>query len=144
MANIIYAVERGEYSDYRICGLFSTKEKAEEYIKLIEWAEEKTYDEPSIAEWTIDNPKISTKSIIVWMKKDGEVYTTIKSIRYDTGYFGFMLGKDGERFGWVVNTDSEERAIKVANEKRAQIIAAGIWGDVVKMDQLFRIINDDG
>ena len=49
----VYIVTSGEYSDYHIDACFSTKQKAQEYIKNAEKTE-KFWDEPSIEEWDLD------------------------------------------------------------------------------------------
>ena len=49
----VYIVTSGEYSDYHIDACFSTKQKAQEYIKNAEKTE-KFWNEPSIEEWDLD------------------------------------------------------------------------------------------
>ena len=48
---------------------------------------------------------------------------------------------------WPVETEDAERAIKVANEKRVQLIALGIWGNNDALGQLLKkgdsIPNED-
>ena len=39
---------------------------------------------------------------------------------------------------YLVDTDDEQRAIKVANEKRAQLIALNVWGDFESTCKLLR------
>ena len=54
----VFVVTSGEYSDYGINAIFSTKEKAQEYIDIMEFCS--SWDEYyNIHEWTVD--KISTE-----------------------------------------------------------------------------------
>lgn len=49
----VYIVTEGEYSDYRIEACFSTKEKAQEFVKNAKKLESKYYH-PDIEEWDLD------------------------------------------------------------------------------------------
>lgn len=49
----VYIVTSGEYSGYHIDACFSTKQKAQEYIKNAEKTE-KFWDEPRIEKWDLD------------------------------------------------------------------------------------------
>lgn len=52
---IVYVVTSGEYSDYHIDAIFSTKEKAEEYIKIHARYNQGYYsDRAGIEEWEMD------------------------------------------------------------------------------------------
>lgn len=50
---IIYAVTDGEYSDYRVEGVFSSKKKAERFIEQYR-KKEGQYCEPQIVEWELN------------------------------------------------------------------------------------------
>lgn len=52
--NKVYIVTEGEYSDYRIEACFSTKKKAQEYIKNNKKIQSKYYY-PNIEEWDLDS-----------------------------------------------------------------------------------------
>ena len=49
----VYIVTSGEYSDYHIDACFSTKQKAQEFIKNAKKTKE-FWDEPSIEKWDLD------------------------------------------------------------------------------------------
>lgn len=53
MLSKVYIVTSGEYSDYHIDACFSTKQKAQEYIKNVEKTKE-FWGKPSIEEWDLD------------------------------------------------------------------------------------------
>lgn len=51
MENKVYMVIRGEYSDYGIEHIFSTREAAEKYCAI----DKNKYDEPMIEEWNLED-----------------------------------------------------------------------------------------
>src|SRR3990167_10395534 len=71
--NKVYVVTSGQYSDYGIKAVFSTKEKAEEYIKLS--------TDPDInnllEEFELDIPKEEWLYTKVIMDRDGHVLKTM-------------------------------------------------------------------
>ena len=50
----IYVVTYGEYSDYKICNVLSTKEKAEEYVSFYNAAMSSYYDTAQIEVYELD------------------------------------------------------------------------------------------
>ena len=130
---IVYLVTQGEYSDYRICAAYSTRERAQKYV--IEW--EKlgiTYDRPSIEELEINKtvPKVVT---VVYMDKEGRTYNLRLDLsnHYPIGFVGFMATvrnhPEKSQLIWNVHTKDEKRAVKIVNEKRSQLIALNLWGN---------------
>ena len=130
---IIYIVTSGEYSDYRIDGVFSSKENAELYIRL---------EEPrgDIEEWELDAYVLAMKrglsGFLIVMQRDG---TTLRaereSLRYTPSHPTAIFY--GENCGWHeargamridVLAKSKEHAIKIANDTRRQIVAENRWG----------------
>jgi hypothetical protein len=93
-----------------------------------------TYNTVDIDEWEVDKEKDLTIKTIVRMSFDGTVISTRKELNYDPGFYALW-----DDLLWVVETDSKERAIKVTNEKRAQIIAANLWdkGKIKEIIELF-------
>ena len=123
MANTVYVITDGEYSDYHIVAIFSNKDAAEALIAKI--------GEGGIEEWDLDEftPDF-LKNHDRWfirMKKDG---TAIEAKKENNSY-----GITTREIGFDVNNDiycsiwakSKEHAIKIAGEKRAQIIAENKW-----------------
>lgn len=88
----IYIVESGEYSDRCIEGVFSTKEKAEEYIKY----HNSWYGEYTIDEWGID----------AW-NKDDYIYEHVCDID-DNGELDFdgFVGTIEHKLSEDINTNS--------------------------------------
>ena len=142
----IYLIESGSYSDYSVDSAFSTKAKAQEYIDR--WAAHKeefggyTGDRPDILEMEIDAELPRTIQYIrVKMGKDGTTETGLDHYFITSNHYspiGFcMYDYRSRELVWNVETTDIERAVKVVNEKRAQIIAADIWGDQRATRQYF-------
>lgn len=129
----IYVVTSGEYSDYKIEVIYSTREMAEEYAnkhnKLKKYG---SADE--VTEFELDTPIEKHEFIYIIMDKQGNTYSIEREFNRKEGF-----GSANETvFSWTVQTTDEKRAIKVVNEKRIQILAAGIWGDYKAIEALFR------
>lgn len=118
----IYVVTSGVYSDYRICGMFTKKENAELLAS-------KVYDDNDIEEWETDIPMdIKNKQYyFVRMKRDGETLEVHKD--------NFSGTKTTINYGFDNNSNmylncfakDEIHAVKIANEKRTQLIAEDKW-----------------
>jgi hypothetical protein len=132
----IYAVTSGSYSDYSVNAVFSTREMAEEFVNG-----DRGYD---IEEWELDTPRDNWTIVSVWMDKEGNVIGTpmVQAHNTDTAgfrFFGSDIISPNPSFLYAVATDSIERAVKVCNEKRAQILAANLWGNNAGVRELFGV-----
>ena len=138
----IYVVTTGEYSDYGICAMFSSKEKADQYCERFKKHADYTgYD---IEEYTLDpipdDVYRENKELYhVQMWKDGTVrqtYTTHLSshnVQLSFAEYGRMERKDDPVVLCMeVWSKSEEHAIKIVNEKRRQLIAENKWGKEIE------------
>lgn len=127
----VFIVEEGEYSDRHVVAVFSQRSLAERFVK----ANEDDYHIFTITEFPIDpsNWVEALTSIpdgttwMVEMRRDG---TTVR-VERRTCWFPNILGipylrRDGVLEMFVL-ARSEEHAVKIANEKRAQLIALGKW-----------------
>ena len=72
MAEKVYIVTAGEYSDYRILAVFSSKERAEDWIDHIGQYEDYCY----IEEYEVDCPPRKWVGTYVWITRDGTVVDT--------------------------------------------------------------------
>ena len=129
----IYLVSKGDYSDYHIVSVFSTKELAELYVskfsKLIS-----RYDEFSIEEYDIDSfatELINKFPFIIAIDKEGNT-TNVTNFYWDfeDGKSDLSLAKSGdENLTLYVHcfADDEKHAIKIASEKRFEILALNKW-----------------
>ncbi len=141
----VYVATTGEYSDYHIVAIFSKKELAEEYKKLQGgssdadyWITQARTTDLDIEEWELDRPKDDWMTIEVRIDKEGNVDEIVRSIDGNTGFVCFDYKGN---LLWGVRVNKDESAIKVVNEKRAQILAINAWGDVKRMRELLHDIN---
>lgn len=129
----VFMVTSGQYSDYGVCGIFSTKEMANKYIEFMSRTENVFSNEfNDIEEIELDSYEelINSNDNIYhgYMDEEGnQVYDmTIDNDMVELAN-SFAIGND-ERYGglfmhYYVRADSPERAVKIANDKRAQIIS---------------------
>ena len=142
MAKTVYAVTAGSYSDYRIVALFSTKERAEEFIAAM--TKPDGYNELNgIEEFELDpqTADMIRRGYSVWyvqMLIDGN---TERCERTNTDLYN--VGEVGHRIWDRANAPaykgrgipnilmshvwakSEAAALKIVNEKRLEMIASG-------------------
>lgn len=135
----LYAVSRGSYSDYGVVAIFSTKEKAEEYMLFVpsdDYNDIETYElDPGV----VDKIRKGYSPWFVIMLRDG---TTEEVRRQEVSSYSIGSSAWIHRRSTlpsrvqhslpdciVVHTmaKSEEHAVKIANEKRVQFIANGEW-----------------
>jgi hypothetical protein len=135
----VYIVTDGSYSDYHILGVYSTKEKAEDARYL--YASENPIEDIELDLIPIVPPGMKRWRVEIF--KDGLV-DEIKRISCNDDdaeamfhrYWEYSTSKRMDRVNEVylrVNTwaRDEDHAIKIANEKRMILLAAGKWGQVV-------------
>jgi hypothetical protein len=121
----IYIVTSGEYSDYCIQAVFSTREKAEEYIQQhgtdyrIEpcGVDEEIVKKNRVWRVSLNFKTFKLKSCTLGWSEDGYL-----SKEKDT--FQYLVGWDREKYiEQYIEADCMDRAIKIANERIAQIKA---------------------
>lgn len=119
----IYVVTEGDYSDYKICGIYSNKRNARKALKLYgKWA--------GIEEHVIDAFPKSPKGMFAWrvkMNRNGDTEEVIninitEFERYPEQY------AEGAFLAYTL-ARNKSHAIKIANERRAQLIAEN-WFDI--------------
>ena len=130
----VYIVTTGDYSDYMIKGVFSTLEKAKKYIEAINKTnayphtnEVEIYDVDEIEDFRITTEINMSETGVADKYAD-------KVVNGSPGFKGFFFPN---QFSWGVDTDDYDRAVKVVNEKRVQILAAGLWGKDKAVRELF-------
>lgn len=116
----VYIVTDGDYSDYHIVAVFSTEEKAKEYIQT-------TGEGDDYIEVEVDLPYERKDRVwcIEMMVSDHEVTGYGVERYYDNVEDCIRLQR--RRFGdtlslWI-KADTYERAIKIANERIGQVLA---------------------
>ena len=143
MAKNIWVIETGEYSDYRVVGVFSTKANAELVADKIN-GDQEYGDKATVSGWALD-PGVAEinqglKQYRVLMLRDGSVemcerqphfsWYEIKSRSWvwrrtqAQAYAGKGIPDVLEARVWA---KTEKGAIKVANEQRTRTIAQGEW-----------------
>lgn len=122
----IYIVTDGCYSDYNIEAVFLDKEKAYNYAKL-HCSEDGEVEE---FETLDDYYKIITPKIIeyytITLTTRGELISCTKHVYEqfpDMKDFQETFHTHGKKFVYDIVADSEEKAIKIARDKRAQYLA---------------------
>lgn len=130
MSTTVYVVTDGEYSDYHICGIYSTKELAE--------CSKELHRADNIEQYKLDDFNKCPEGMVPWSVRigangetqwDGESGVERESLTY----FNFDdLGAwapygDGLAVCFHMFARDEAHAIKIANERRAQLIASGEW-----------------
>ena len=117
----IYMVTRGQYSDYGICGVFSRREPAEGYAAL--------FRDGRVESYPVDIARKHWFYTEVTMTKEGkvlEIKTEGFTLDGEPDSSPYHLFSDGNLNTRVV-TRSKRRAVKVTNERRAQLIALNQW-----------------
>ncbi len=139
----IWVIEKGSYSDYRVVGVYSTKEGAELVCKRINGADDYS-DRAIVSEWPLD-PGVEAinqglSPFVVHMLRDG----TTEKVWMDESDFEYTLndqptiwrrseapayrGKNAQDYitARVFAKDSQH-AVKIVNEHRTRMIASGEW-----------------
>lgn len=126
----VFIVTKGCYSDYHIVAVFDSAELANAFKNSFSKSEYS--DEIYVEEFTINPHKESLnnhyKPFFVRMKKNGECLECRES-----GTYGFEEESDRCQFDVNFNmythafAKDKEHAIKIANERRAQLIALDRW-----------------
>ena len=121
--NIVYLVTSGEYSNYGVRGVFSTKEKAQEFMDCFGDCEYRI-EEEILDPYEYDLKDLRAYDVV--MDRQGNVLKIenasyvdhpIKSeIKYTDCYMANTMIK---AFICKVLAKNEEHAIKIVNEKRA-------------------------
>lgn len=138
----VWVIEQGEYSDYRVVGVFSSRENAEAVAALL--GKEEYGDKPTVAEWPLD-PVVNElhqglKPYRVVMAADGtaekcEPKNEVSAYDIKSGVTIWERSTAPAYRGkgvqdcihGIVWAKDEQHAVKVMNEKRAQMIASGEW-----------------
>lgn len=125
----IYIVTSGEYSDYSINAMFTTKEKAVEYV-------EQHGTDYNIEEYNLDEEVEKKTQLwdVVFCVEDGKLHeanpTNYNGNRLaDTCNIYDGLFNNGKHYiNFYVDADSMDRAVKIARERFAAVKASDyIW-----------------
>ena len=129
----VYVVTSGSYSDYRIEGIFKKKEDAETLASVLS-------DGNEVDEWEVNTRRV-VPLWALWMKKNGDLDEDYGTPYANTGdKEEIYTYEDTATFN--VFADTVERAIKIANERRAIILSHNFWGKDGKIRELFFVPKD--
>ncbi len=129
----IFIIEQGSYSDYRVVGIFSTREKAEVVLNYMKSHEKSYSDEAEIDEREID-PSIDAINqglvhYVVTMNLETGDVIHIESISdpiiEQEDCVWDRLPSLVARYHGHCWAEDEKHAIKIINERRVQRIAQG-------------------
>lgn len=131
----IYVVTCGEYSDYRISGVFTNKELAQKFCDTFNSGEGGWGDDHGIEEYDANPHELELtqgyKPYFLRMDREGNA----SDIEQRGSSYGF--GADEGSYGFDVRQNlyhhclakDEQRAIKITAELKSQIINRGEWPD---------------
>ena len=138
MGKLIYIVTSGCYSDYRIERVFSTKEKANEFIQ-------QHGTDYRIEEYVVDEEKVKKEEKIWDVEIDIDDNSVIQSIPRN-----FLCREEGtceyHEYFWndvvdlCVKADSMDKAIKIAKERYFAIKSNDyIWSTLTKRENINKV-----
>ena len=122
----VYVVTDGDYSDYHICGVYSTKELAEHGKALFSGR----YGAAGVEEYELDDDKGVPFGMLPWgvrMGRDGEAREAERESADGQPLKEWAPYGDDETVYFEMFATDEQHAIKIANERRAGLIASGEW-----------------
>lgn len=135
----IYIVTQGEYSDYRIVAVFTEEADAVKFVETYKNGERRWYsDEPEIETWptnpyTSEQLRLGLMRYEAFIDKDGnnarahrsETQGAVVDPKHE--HFVRVNFHDVETLNTVVYATCEKHAIKIANERRASLLANNLW-----------------
>ena len=124
----VWLVTKGCYSDYRLVGVFSSKENAKKYMRAFPHDGYDGYND--IEEYELDRAIIEIdaglRNYIINMAVDGQVLNTQVNNEYDPneGRFEIWGGKRITHYTFNIWAKDESHAVKIANERRIMALAS--------------------
>ena len=131
----IYLVTAGSYSDYRIVAAFSTDELAKEFVAAYNGSDR--YKDADVEEFEIDSltRRLRGEEFVVSVTMDREgrtlnVETSTSLTEYMADWCGYNYSYPGKIVLRVMRAAKDvQTVVKIANEKRVQLIAEGEWNE---------------
>jgi len=117
----VYLVTKGSYSDYRVCCVCSTMEKAE-YARRLYVADDIETEE---LDGLPEHPHGMLRYAVT-MDRDGNSTCQTESLYYTTDDEWRPYG-NGTHVSFHMWASDKTHAVKIANERRAVLIATGQW-----------------
>lgn len=136
----IYAVNSGAYSDYRVVALFSTPERAQEFMAAVPDSDYNEIEEFELDPNTADLIRRGYSIWTVHMLRNGDTERVARNDPevYAVTNVGHRIWRRTQAPAYVgkgipdiltstVWAKSETQAVKIVNEHRVQMIASGEW-----------------
>ncbi|HEX6925451.1 MAG TPA: hypothetical protein VF167_08470 [Longimicrobiaceae bacterium] len=142
MSGYVWVIEMGEYSDYRVVGVYDNRKDAKRVADRINASD--NFSKASVAKWPL-NPGVDALNegltrYRVLMLRDGSV----EDVGSADGWSGYEMSDNcwiwrrsqapayrGKGVPDALNAQvwakDERHAVKIANEVRLQMIAGGKW-----------------
>ena len=121
----VYVVSDGDYSDYHICCICSTMKKAEIAKDLYA-----AYND--IAEVVLDEMPEHPDGMFLFsvdIERNGDVHSVrLRDASFRKYKYTWQKSNHSDRVFMYVWARDEKHAIKIAGERRAQLIASNLWG----------------
>ena len=118
----------GSYSDKAVEAVFSTRERADEYVGLIRNPDDDDYEEqPWVEEMALDLPRLRDDESIWVIKLDrdgnGVVEDECPRDHLEPPPWQYGSGSDGDTY-WRVAAATADLAVKIAGDRRRGYLAA--------------------
>ena len=131
----IYLVSEGEYSDYSIVGAFSTEEKAQALVDVIN---ARPYSTARIEIYHLDSVQLKPGHQVyhIWMNSEGNTPWEVFIGYVENGTEArteFRFSRQAPQGTYLVVTryvETPEHAVKIANELRTQWLAQREWPEL--------------
>jgi len=117
----LYLVSDGSYSDYRILGIYSSMELAERARALFNADNE-------LESWDLDAIPDHPPGLLPWivdMDRDGNSKSTRRRSMEGHDNYPWCPSHYDNLVSYYVWAENEAHAVKIANERRVQLIASG-------------------
>lgn len=130
---MVYLVTSGDYSDYRVEAVFFERAEADLFVA---WGGEPgTYDAWTVEEWRVGFPaayRPGTRPWRVIMARNAasRVAPSAGMEESEGPITAWARGRPFRAWTWEVFARDAQHAVKIANERRAWLIATGEWDRV--------------
>ena len=126
----VYLLTAGDYSAYTVLGVFSTPEKAEAARGLLQGYHPSDDTENELEEFELDGVPDHPPGYLLWsvrIMKAGDVPEEPVQVGAASGAGEFQFVEWLYLRVWALDA---AHAVKIAGERRAQLIALGKWPEV--------------
>jgi hypothetical protein len=119
----VYIVTAGDYSDYHIEAVYLDKKTADRIAEIAMG---------DVEEWPIDVPPEYPVGLLPWtvvMNRNGDTKLAHRTTPSDDEWAPYSSVENSGFVSYQMWAADEKHAVKIANERRVQLIASGEWTD---------------